>query len=313
MAAQKHPGRPALEAWKAHHRQSARDSFRRLWAAPIQTLVTATALAIALMLPAALLVALNNLARLGDSWDASPKLSVYLKPQMDTRASDALMAQIRQAPGIKQVIYISPDDALKKLQHLGGFAESLQGLERNPLPPTLVVSPLLDNLNLSALEALAQQLRQEPIVDQVDLDMLWVVRLQHWLRLGRQFALGLGALLSLGAMIVVGNTIRLTIENRRDEIRVIQLVGGTNGFIRRPFLYAGAWMGLLGGLLASLGLAVGFAWLRYISRDLADTYQTDFVLQGLGFFGSLGLMLLSSLLGLVGAALAVGRHLRHSD
>jgi cell division transport system permease protein len=299
-----------LEAWKAHHRTSCVESLLRIVRAPLQSLLTALALAIALMLPAALLVALNNIAQLGERWDASPRLSVYLKPQMDNTATNALQEQVRRHSGIKSVVYISADDALKKMQNFGDLAEIIQGLDRNPLPPTLIVTPLLEGEHLTGLEALAEELRKEPIVDQVELDLLWVRRLEQWLRLGRQFAIGLGGLFTLGALIVVGNTVRLAIENRRDEILVTQLVGGTQGYIRRPFLYTGAWYGLLGGLLASLSLAIGFALLRLTTQDLAATYQTDFILQGLGFFGSASLIVISSLIGLVGAWLAVGRHLR---
>ncbi|HEY6530113.1 MAG TPA: permease-like cell division protein FtsX [Cellvibrionaceae bacterium] len=299
-----------LEAWKAHHRISCIESLLRILRAPLQSLLTALALAIALMLPAALLVALNNIAQLGERWDASPRLSVYLKPQMDMTAITALQEQIKHHTGIKNVAYISADDALKKMQNFGDLAETIQGLDRNPLPPTLIVTPLLEGEHLTGLEALAEELRKEPIVDQVELDLLWVRRLEQWLRLGRQFALGLGGLFTLGALIVVGNTVRLAIENRRDEILVTQLVGGTQGYIRRPFLYTGAWYGLFGGLLASISLAVGFALLRLTTEDLAATYQTDFILQGLGFLGSVGLISISSLIGLIGAWLAVGRHLR---
>lgn len=299
-----------IEAWKAHHRISCVESLLRILRAPLQSLLTALALAIALMLPAALLVALNNIAQLGERWDASPRLSVYLKPQMDMTAITALQEQIKHRSGIKNVAYISADDALKKMHNFGDLAEIIQGLDRNPLPPTLIVTPLLEGEHLTGLESLAEELRKEPIVDQVELDLLWVRRLEQWLRLGRQFALGLGGLFTLGALIVVGNTVRLAIENRRDEILVTQLVGGTQGYIRRPFLYTGAWYGLFGGLLASISLAVGFALLRLTTEDLAATYQTDFILQGLGFLGSVGLIAISSLIGLIGAWLAVGRHLR---
>lgn len=298
-----------IEAWKAHHRSSCVESLERILRAPLQSLLTALALAIALMLPAALLVALNNIAQLGERWDASPRLSVYLKPQMDMTAVNALQERLKHRSGIKGITFISAEDALSKMQNLGDLAEIIQGLDRNPLPSTLIITPLLEGEHLTGLETLATELRQEPIVDQVELDLLWVKRLEQWLRLGRQFALGLGGLFTLGALIVVGNTVRLSIENRRDEILVTQLVGGTQGYIRRPFLYTGAWYGLLGGLLASLTLALGFALLRLTTEELAATYQTDFILQGLGFFGSLGLILISSLIGLVGAWLAVGRHL----
>ncbi|MEY4588038.1 MAG: hypothetical protein RL497_114, partial [Pseudomonadota bacterium] len=125
----------SLNAWKAHHRISCLESLLRILHAPLQSTLTALALAIALMLPAALLVALNNIAQLGERWDASPRLSVYLKPQMDMTAINALQQKIQHRSGIKSVAYISAEDALKKMQNLGDLAEIIQGLDRNPRPP----------------------------------------------------------------------------------------------------------------------------------------------------------------------------------
>lgn len=302
-----------LQAWKLHHQQSALDSFRRLRKTPIQSLLTACVIAIALMLPAALWVALNNIEQLGEGWDASPKISVYLKPQMDMVAIDALKNQLMARPGVKQVVYISPDEALNKLKTMAGFGETLQGLAHNPLPPTLIVTPVFNAVDIEQIQAITNDIAKEPIVDQVDMDMAWVRRLQQWLALGKQCAYGLAGLLSFGVLIVVGNTIRLAIENRRDEILIIKLVGGTNGFIRRPFLYTGAWYGLLGGLVASVALAICFMLLRNATRDLAAAYQTDFILSGLGFAGTVILVTCSAIIGLLGAILAVGRHLQEIE
>ncbi len=303
------PRQQRLQAWKDHHRASAHDSLLRLWRAPIQSLLTASVIAIALMLPAALWVALNNIQQLGEGWDASPKISVYLKPQMDTTAIDTLKTQLQNRPGIKHVEYVSPEQALASLNTMAGFGETLKGLNRNPLPPTLILTPIFNAVDVAQIQTITDDIAKQPIVDQVDLDMAWVRRLNQWLELGKQCAWGLAGLLSFGLLIVVGNTIRLGIENRRDEILIIKLVGGTNGFIRRPFLYAGAWYGLFGGVIASIALAISFLCLRSATAELAAAYQTDFILSGLGVLGSLVLIALSGLIGLCGAALAVGRHL----
>jgi len=143
----------------------------------------------------------------------------------------------------------------------------------------------------------------------VQLDMKWLQRMQQILDIGRQITVLLGGALSLGVLLVVGNTIRLAIENRREEILVVKLVGGTNGFVRRPFLYTGLWYGVFGGLIAWLGVVIAQFWLGATVTRLAALYQSDFALKNIGLDGMLVLIALGGILGLVGAALAVGRHI----
>ncbi len=162
----------------------------------------------------------------------------------------------------------------------------------------------------ATLENLRQRLLAESSVDDVTLDMDWVQRLHAIMIVGRQLVLGLAGLLGLGVLLLIGNTIRLEIESRRDEIVVIKLVGGTDGFVRRPFLYTGAWYGLIGGLLACLLVSTCIASLSDAVHQLAAAYQSQFWLQGLGLSGCVLLIFGCVLLGLVGAWLAVGRHLR---
>ena len=139
--------------------------------------------------------------------------------------------------------------------------------------------------------------------------MQWVKRLQQLLTLGKKMVFGLGGLLALGVLLVIGNTIRLAIENRRDEILVVKLVGGTDAYVARPFLYTGLWYGIGGGLLALVILGIGFFWVSSTVDQLAALYQSNFRLQGLGFFGSIQLVLLAGLTGWIGAWIAVFRHL----
>lgn len=298
-----------LLGWWAHHQQSARSSFMRLLAAPLQTLMTALVVAIAMALPATLMVALNNVQRLGDQWDSSPKITAYLHLRAQPAAIEQLQETLAQLPQVQGQQYISPAQALKDFQVQSGFGDVLKVLDDNPLPPTLVISPTADAVSPEQLQQLVDRIAQEPIVEQVEIDLDWVRRMQALMALGQQIVMGLALLLSLGVLLALGNTIRLAIENRRDEIVIVKLVGGTDGFVRRPFLYTGAWYGVFGGILACVLVSIGFAFLAEPVRSLAGSYQSDFRLRGLGADGVASLLAISGVLGLMGAWLAVSRHL----
>jgi cell division transport system permease protein len=302
-----------IQAWWNHHHQSAYSSLARLLASPLQTLMTALVVAIAMALPATLMIALDNIQRLGDHFDSKPKITVYLRLQAQTEAIEQLQRTLRSIGTIESLEYISPDEALATFQSESGFGDILKVLDTNPLPPTLIVTPTPAASPPAELQQLVELIASESIVDQVGIDLEWIKRLQAIMAVGQQLAKGLALLLSLGVLIALGNTIRLAIESRRDEIVIIKLVGGTDGFVRRPFLYTGAWYGLLGGILACLLVGLGVVFLRGPVRALAGTYQSDFRLQGLGIEDLLSLLAISTLLGLMGAWLAVGRHLREIE
>ena len=212
-------------------------------------------------------------------------------------------------PEVDSVDYLSPLQALNEFKAYSGFGDVLDTLDDNPLPGVLLIQPAAQNTLPKQIEALQQQLKADPIVDDVRVDMQWVRRLHELMSLAQKLVLALGGLLALGVLIVIGNTIGLAIENRRDEIVIVKLVGGTNAFVRRPFLYTGIWYGLGGGLLTVLILTMGLAWFAGPVAKLTDLYQSHFQLQGLGWQNTLSLVLGAIILGWLGAWLAVGRHL----
>lgn len=305
------PSHPALAAWKRHHRDCAQRSLYHLRRYPLQSLLTASVMAIALLLPAALWVCLHNLEHLGQHWDARPKLMLYLKPQAEDTAIETLKNHLQNRPGLADVLVFTPQQALDSLNSLTSLGDALSGLDHNPLPTTLIIQQSPGVVGMQTLQALAKEMQTHPLVDLAELDQAWLITLNHAIALGQTFAQGLAALLGVGLLIVVGNTLRLDIENKRDEIRVLKLLGATNAFIRRPFLYLGGYYGLMGGLLACIALALCLAYLRQASQPLAEAYPTLQILQGLGFSGSLLLLVISTGLGLLGAFVAVGRHLGH--
>ncbi|WP_027330058.1 permease-like cell division protein FtsX [Marinimicrobium agarilyticum] len=296
-----------LDSWQAHHSTTAVESLQRLFRTPLQSLLTWLVVAVAVALPAALYLVLNNIQNLGYSWQDSGQMSVFLIEDVRPEAIDALLASLNEDARIDQVSHVPPNDALEEFKAYSGLGRVLQGLEENPLPDVLLIRPATNNPD--ALGELRETIAAEPLVAEVRLDMAWVRRLQEMMALGQRVVLALATLLALGVLLAVGNTIRLAIENRRDEILVVKLVGGTDAFVRRPFLYTGLWYGLGGGILALVLLGAGLWWLSGPVARLADLYQSDFRLRGLDLTESLQLVLLSGVLGLLGAWLAVARHL----
>ena len=296
-----------LDSWQAHHSTTAVESLHRLFRTPLQSLLTWLVVAVAVALPAALYLVLHNIEHLGYSWQDSGQISVFLQRDSRPEAIDQLRETLVRDERIERVEHVPPQMALEEFKAYSGLGPVLDDLEQNPLPDVLLVNPATNEPG--ALADLSDSLAEQALVAEVRLDMAWVERLQEMMELGQRVVLALGFLLALGVLLAIGNTIRLAIESRRDEILVVKLVGGTDAFVRRPFLYTGLWYGVGGGLLALVLLAAGLWWLSVPVSKLADLYQSEFRLQGLGLTKSLQLVLLSGLLGLLGAWLAVARHL----
>ncbi|HJE28704.1 MAG TPA: permease-like cell division protein FtsX, partial [Pseudomonas nitrititolerans] len=268
---------------------------------------TCLVMAVALSLPMGLALLLDNVERLGGSWQWAAQISLYLQLETDAAAGQALREQILEMPDVADAEWISREQALEEFQQLSGLGEALRELPDNPLPGVVVVTP--NEVDKAKLEALRQRLAELPGVEQAQLDLLWVERLAAILKLGDRFVFGLTLLLIATLLLVIGNTIRLHIENRRTEIEVVKLVGGTDGYVRRPFLYMGALYGLGAGLIAWLLLAYGLGWLNEAVIDLAGLYGSDFGLAGVPTEDGFSLVLGALLLGYIGAWLAVARHL----
>jgi len=298
-----------FDAYFAHHSTSAIDSLMRLLDTPFQSLMTWLVIAIAVAIPAALYIGFANLQQLGENWEGSSQVSVFLRPETIDAKAEEMRAKLASRADIAKVVYVSPAQGLAEFKAQSGLGEVVDSLEKNPLPGTLLVTPRLQNDTDAAITSLEQSLIADPAVADVRLDMQWVKRLQQLMMLGKKMVFGLGGLLALGVLLVIGNTIRLAIENRRDEILVVKLVGGTDSYVARPFLYTGLWYGIGGGLLALVVLGIGFFWISSTVDQLAALYQSNFRLQGLGLFGSMQLALLAGLTGLLGAWIAVVRHL----
>ncbi|MGB5180213.1 MAG: permease-like cell division protein FtsX [Gammaproteobacteria bacterium] len=291
------------------HAQVALDSLGRLYRNWIPSLMTAAVIAIALAMPSGLYLLLGNLERLGGSWDGQASLSVFLQQDITDKQARTLADRVRDWPEVASVQLITPSQALEEFGQLSGFADVLGVLEENPLPFVLIVLPAGDSIDPAAASALRERFSKLPETALAQLDLQWVQRLAAILDIAQRVILIISALLALAVMLVIGNTIRLEIQNRREEILVTKLIGATNGFVRRPFLYAGIWYGALGALLAWLLVEAGFWLLSEPVSRLAGLYHSDFSLQTLPL-QLLGILFLAgTVLGLLGSWLAVGRHL----
>lgn len=295
------------------HLQALIGSLGQLYRQRMNTLLTALVIGVSLALPASLLLGLSTLRQATAGWDSDARLTAYLKTDVPDADAGALARTLRNdLVGQADVVLIDRAQALAEFERSSGLGEALTLLGENPLPAALVLTPK-GPADEATLERLAGRLHALPQVDDVQSDLDWVRRLNALLELGKRTVWVFAGLLGTGVVLVTGNTIRLAIFNRRAEIEITKLIGGTDGFIRRPFLYWGVLQGLTGGLVAVLLLIAVNLGVSGPVRTLAGLYGSSLRLATPGFFGSLGLLLLGGGLGLVGAALAVGRHLREIE
>jgi cell division transport system permease protein len=297
-------------AYLTHHAQSLVGSIGRLARAPFATALTVLVIGLALALPLALGLFVANAVNATGGFTGAMDVSVYFKPDVAMTRVQQLAQGVRGRAGVAAVQVISADQALQEFRQYSGFGTALQALGQNPLPNVLHVRPAADATAPADLEALRHYLSAWPEVDLVQVDSEWVLRFNAILDLLRR-VLGIAAiLLGAGVLAVIGNTIRLEIQGRRTEIEIVRLVGGSSGFVRRPFLYTGMLYGLGGALLAWAMVGTAVMVLRAPVASLARLYGSGYSLQGAGP-QEIGLVVGAGLsLGWLGAWLAAARHLR---
>ena len=297
--------------YKAHHRETLRASFVKMLHEPMQTVLTVMVIAIALALPASLYLTVDNVQQLGSNFESSAQITVFVNKGAKPEAIEDLEKKLNGMTGVNSVEYISAQQALLEFKALSGFGSALRYLEDNPLPAVFLVQPMMEGeVDLVQTQKIITDITALPVVDDVQIDMAWLQRLHSLIEMGHKIVIALGITLGIGVLLVIGNTIRLAIESRRNEIIVVKLVGGTNAYVRRPFLYTGLLLGLFGALIASIMLFSCLMWISSSVENLASLYQSQYRLQGLGITGFLSLMLIGGVFGLGGAWIAVSRHLR---
>ncbi len=299
----------SVQIYFIRHIQVALNSLGRLYRAPLASFMTAAVLGIALALPSGLYLLTGNLQRLSTQWDGSANFSLFLHKSVTVQQMRTLRKKLAQWPEIDSLRLITPDQALAEFRELSGFGEALDALDENPLPSVITIKPVQNRSDAESAAALLDKLRSLPEVELAQLDLQWVKRFSAIVEIVRRSIWVMAALLGLAVLLIIGNTIRLEIQNRRDEIEITKLIGATNAFIRRPFLYSGIWYGILGAVLAGLLVEFAFLQLHGPVRQLAGLYQSGFSLQTLSLSDAFALLGTGTVLGLLGARLAVGRHL----
>jgi cell division transport system permease protein len=294
----------------SRHVQALFGSLGRLARAPLATLLTLLVIALALTLPAALGLFVTNAQAATGNFVNAVDLSVYFKTDVPLAKAQQLAQAAQQRPDVAAVTLIPADKGLEDFRRYSGFGDALQALESNPLPHVLHVRPRADHSSAAALESLRRYFGAWPEVELVQIDSQWVLRFNAILEVLRQLLIITAVLLGAGVLAVVGNTIRLEIQGRRAEIEVTKLVGGSNAFVRRPFLYTGVLYGLGGALLAWGIIALAVALLADPVATLARLYGSTYLLRGPSP-ADIGMLLgAGTVLGWLGAWLSAARHLR---
>ncbi|MDZ4201787.1 MAG: permease-like cell division protein FtsX [Gallionella sp.] len=281
--------------------------LHRMFASRLGGALNILVIGIALSLPAGMYVLLQNVQGLIAQLSGVPQISLFLEIEAKDGDIDALRKRLAAHPDILGTEFIARDAALEQLKNSTGMSDVIGGLDKNPLPDAFIVTP--KDSEAQALEALRDELAQLPGIELAQLDSAWAYKLESLLKVGRLAALILACLLSLALVAITFNTIRLQILTRREEIEVSRLIGATNGFIRRPFLYFGALQGLLGGVTAWLIISASLMLLNRPLAELSQLYASQFSLHPLSLGDSLSLLLFSLYLGWLGAWLSVTRHL----
>ncbi len=301
-----------LGTWFARHASVAVGSLGRLVRHPFSSLMIILVIAETLALPAANNQIVKNARTISGSWDNALDFSVFLKQEIPEDEAAALGRLIAQRADVESVEFISAATALSDFKTHSGFGAALDQLPDNPLPHTLVVRPSAGNTSGSMI-LLQEELGNLPETEHVQVDTEWVQRFHAILDIVRQ-AIAIGAaLLGLAIIVIIGNTIRLDIENRRDEIEVTKLIGASNAFVRRPFLWTGFWYGLFGGLMA-LGLVYyGLFLLEGPVARLAGLYQSNVAITSMNLEEALAIIGVGVFLGLFGSWFTAARHMRRIE
>lgn len=295
------------------HVRQALGSLGELWRQPVASIMTIGVLGLSITLPSTLYILVKNTEKITAGWDQASEISLFLTQNTDEASAQQLLTRLSTWPEIDKITFIPASDALTEFQQLSGLGDAIAYLESNPLPDTVLVVPTEKHASPTSAKALLNKLLEQREVEIGKLDIEWLERLYALLDIARELVTLIGSLLFIAVVLIIGNTIRLNILNKRDEILVMKLVGATDAFIQRPFLYTGFWYGLLGGLLAWFAVIVILWWMDSSIQAFASMYQKQFQITGLTGGALLTMLLLSVSLGLLGSLISVQRHVRQIE
>ncbi|MDN3652466.1 permease-like cell division protein FtsX [Thalassotalea ponticola] len=295
------------------HLQQATASLGELWRTPLASVMTVLVLSISLTLPATLHLFTKNAQAVSSNWDSAAQISVFLKLDISDKDARNVANRIRLYPEVDSVKYISAEQALTEFKVLSGLGKALAYLDKNPLPATILVTPTERYSQPNAAKSLLQKINKQREVEQSKLDLEWLTRLEAIMSLVRNIVSALAILLCLSVVLIIGNTIRLSILNQKSAIAVMKMVGADDAFIRRPFMYTGFWYGVFGGVLAALTVTALAAYFDLAVANLAHLYDSQFSLKALTASETLTLIGSAILLGLLGSYISVRQHIREIE
>ena len=304
------PGPPTI--WLIRHASTCVAALGRLARQPFASLMTILVIAVTLALPATMHLVIKNASSISGSWENALDFSMYLNADITESDAADLAKIIEQRADVESVTVVTAEQALSEFKQHSGFGSALDYLTENPLPHALVVRPSAANTEQS-MSLLNEELGNLPETDFVQVDTEWVQRFHAILEMLQSAIVMAAALLGAAIIVIIGNTIRLDIQNRREEIEVTKLIGASNAFVRRPFLYSGLWYGLGGGLLALALVGYGLYALADPVARLAGLYNSGFRALSLDLRESLAILALGMLLGLIGSWIAAARHMRRIE
>lgn len=311
-AKQKQPSKSkALKGgWQEQWRYALRGTLSDMWRQPLATLLTVMVIAISLTLPSVCFMVWKNVNQAAAQWYPAPQLTVYLSKTLDDDAAEGVVSQLKKEDGVDKVNYLSREEAMGEFRNWSGFGGAMDMLEQNPLPAVAIITPKLNFQNDNTMTNLRDRVSKVQGVDEVKMDDSWFARLAALTGLVGQVAAMIGVLMIVAVFLVIGNSVRLSIFARRDTINVQKLIGATDGFILRPFLYGGALLGFAGALLSLILSEVLVFRLESVVTQVAAVFGTTFNLTGLAWDESLLLLLVSAMIGWIAAWLATVQHLR---
>lgn len=301
-----------LTAYFLHHIQSLVFSLGKIYKAPVTTIMTVTVIGITLSLPGGFYLFLKNIQAVSGDLNSSTQITLYLDLELSAQKAQALTRQIAENDIVHATKFISRETALELFRQSSGFGKSLEALASNPLPHTIIVEPGMQ-ADTFAIKNLLNNLKSLPEVAIAKLDTEWLERLFAIMQIARRAVAIITVLFAFAVLLIIGNTIRLDIQNRYQEIIVTKLIGATDAFIRRPFLYGGLWYGLFGGIISWLIVEIGYFAISGPVSRLSRLYQADLVVVTFSFQDFIILVASSTLLGLIGSWIAVTRHLNQIE
>lgn len=296
--------------WQEQWRYALRGTLSDMWRQPLATLLTVMVIAISLTLPSVCYMVWKNVSQAATQWYPAPQLTVYLSKTLDDTAAENVVAQLKQVEGVDNANYLTREEALNEFRNWSGFGGAMDMLEQNPLPAVAIITPKLNFQNSDTMQSLRDRVTKVQGVDEVRMDDSWFARLAALTGLVGQIASMIGVLMIVAVFLVIGNSVRLSIFARRDTINVQKLIGATDGFILRPFLYGGALLGFSGAVLSLLLSEVLVLRLQSVVASVATVFGTTFSLEGFSWDEALLLLLIAAIIGWVAAWLATVQHLR---